>query len=122
MQQRLACFRVDLQAGGCDEIARRRVGLGAPDAVDGAIVEAAAGELALDVGDDLRLAAAAGSRRDSAAPPRADAATRPAAAVRISGRVAKIGAGCGPCCKNSALMKIAKVATVAISRPTNSRG
>src|ERR1700742_656055 len=39
-----------------------------------------------------------------------------------TGRVAKIGAGCGPFCMNSALMKIAKVASVAITMPTNSRG
>src|SRR6185437_3413706 len=38
------------------------------------------------------------------------------------GRVAKIGAGCGPCCRNSALIKIAKAATVVIRIPTNSRG
>ena len=38
------------------------------------------------------------------------------------GRVAKIGAGCGPRCRNSALMKIAKTAAVAIRMPTNSRG
>src|SRR5664280_2919251 len=40
----------------------------------------------------------------------------------IGGRVAKIGAGWGPRCRNSALMKIAKNATLAIRTPTNSRG
>src|SRR6201993_1414025 len=44
------------------------------------------------------------------------------AACLTTGRVAKIGAGCGPFCMNSALMKIAKVASVAITMPTNSRG
>src|SRR5690348_9491344 len=35
---------------------------------------------------------------------------------------AKIGAGCGPVCRNSALVKIHPQATVAISPHTNSRG
>src|SRR5215831_217209 len=38
------------------------------------------------------------------------------------GRAAKIGAGCGPCCRNSALMRIASTAMLAIKMPTNSRG
>ena len=37
-------------------------------------------------------------------------------------RVAKIGAGCGPCCRNSALTKIAIIAAVPMRMPTNSRG
>src|SRR5579872_2176418 len=46
-----------------------------------------------------------------------------AASSRCSiGRAAKIGAGCGPFCKNSALTQIAKVATVAMTMATNSRG
>src|SRR6185437_1195113 len=39
-----------------------------------------------------------------------------------SGRVAKIGAGCGPCCKKSALTKIIAVASVPINSATDSRG
>src|SRR5579872_4896702 len=43
-------------------------------------------------------------------------------AVTGSGRVAKIGAGCGPCCKNSALTKMMVVASVPIKSATDSRG
>src|SRR6185437_5244051 len=43
-------------------------------------------------------------------------------AATASGRVAKIGAGCGPCCKNSALTKMIVVASVPISSATDSRG
>src|SRR4249920_1528105 len=38
------------------------------------------------------------------------------------GFAAKIGAGCGPFCRNSALSAIANTANVAMTTPTNSRG
>ena len=57
MQEGFACIHIDLQAGRPHEIARGCIGLGAPDAVDGAIVEALAVQLALDIANDLHLAA-----------------------------------------------------------------
>jgi hypothetical protein len=63
--------------------------------------------------------------RPSMAPPvGADTVTRAGGIIteRISGRVAKIGAGCGPRCRNRALTKIVIVAAVAITMATVSRG
>src|SRR5690242_14562843 len=45
-----------------------------------------------------------------------------AASFCSSTRVAKIGAGCGPFCKKSALTRIAKTAAVDIKMATDSRG
>ena len=53
-------------------------------------------------------ATVAGATRGAAARGRGNAT---GVACVIGGRVAKIGAGCGPRCKNSAFMKIAKMAT-----------
>ena len=64
-------------------------------------------------------ATAAGAAAGTAARGRGNAT---GAACATGTRVAKIGAGCGPRCRNSALMKIAKTAAVAITMPTNSRG
>src|SRR5262249_39112737 len=44
-----------------------------------------------------------------------------AASRASNGRVAKIGAGCGPFCMKRALVTIARTARVAMRRPTNSR-
>src|SRR6185437_7642968 len=53
MQQRFTGVCVDLQSCRLHEITRRRIGLGAPDAVDRAVIVAFAIKLALDVTDNL---------------------------------------------------------------------
>src|SRR3974390_1482510 len=61
---------------------------------------------------------------DASAAPAGVLCTRDGSAASFfrSGRVANIGAGCGPFCRNSALVTIANVAIVPMVRPTNSRG
>ena len=60
-QQRLVRVGIGLQPGGLLELADRGIGAGAIDAVDGAVEEAAARQLALNVGHDLNAAAPGGN-------------------------------------------------------------
>src|SRR5262249_15608689 len=53
-QQTIIGFRIDLQSGGRDKVPRRGIGLGAPDAIGRAVIEAFAREFALDIADELK--------------------------------------------------------------------
>ncbi len=135
LQQRLVRLGARLEAGGLLEVADRSVRLRTIEAVDHAIIVAAARQLALNIVDDLAGRARRGrggdswpAERPAPARPAADAQLRPGRSPSpppaFTGTRAplNIGAGCEPDCMNSTLIRIATVTKAPAAKPTASLG